>query len=429
MKNRLTEYEILSVTTNAAEETTVFCPPQIVRGPYLQQGTDSSIVIRWATDTAVRGQVRYSTERDKFATTLEETITCDHKLELSGLASDRKYYYSIGSSGVQTDDAGYFVTAPSKNQKPEQTRPLRIWVVGDAGRGNEIAGLVRDGYLKFTGDRHTDLWLMLGDNAYDTGTLDEYQRGVFDTYPELLRHSVLWTAIGNHDAGSANSLWQTGPYYELFTLPTDGEAGGVASGTAAYYSFDYGNIHFICLDSYGSDRSLDGTMCTWMVRDAAASDKDWLVAFWHHPPYTKGSHDSDLELELIEMRRILPLLEDAGVDLVLGGHSHAYERSYLIDGHYGFSDSFSLEMKKDGGSGREDDSGPYKKSYSTPHAGTVYIVAGTSALADRVMLHPAMYTSLSIPGSLVLDVDGKRLDVKFIDEHGEVQDYFTIEKS
>ena len=265
---------------------------------------------------------------------------------------------------------------------------------------------------------------------YDTGTLEEYQRGVFDMYPQLLRNSVLWTAIGNHDAASANSNDQTGPYYELFTLPTRGEAGGVASGTAAYYSFDYGNIHFISLDSYGSVRAPNGAMFTWLAQDAALSDKDWKIAFWHHPPYTKGSHDSDEEIELIEIReRALPIIEEAGIDLVLCGHSHSYERSYLIDGHYGLSHTFTSRMKKDGGSGREDESGAYQKPLLGSHSGTVYIVAGTSALADLVSPHPAMHTSLSIPGSLVLDIQGKRLDLKFIDQHGEVKDYFTMKKT
>ncbi len=408
--------------------------PRVVRGPYLQQGTDSSIIIRWATDAPAQSLVWYGTAPDRLALSLTEmTITCNHKVKLSGLMPDQKYYYSVGThAGVQqhgTEDC-FFVTAPAKELAPELLRPIRIWVVGDAGRGNDVAALVRDGYRKFTGTRHTDLWLMLGDNAYESGTLDEYQRGVFDMYPEFLRSSVLWTAIGNHDAGSANSLLQTGPYYELFCTPTCGEAGGVASGTAAYYSFDYGNIHFICLDSYGSDRSPAGAMFTWLAQDVASSNKDWNIAFWHHPPYTKGSHDSDTEIELVEMReRALPILEEAGVDLVLGGHSHSYERSYLINGHYGFSDSFIEEMKKDGGSGREDESGSYQKCHPSSHGGTVYIVAGTSGLADQVSAHAAMHTSLSIPGSLVLDVQVHRLDVKFIDERGEVRDYFTMKKT
>lgn len=66
-------------------------------------------------------------------------------------------------------------------------------------------------------------------------------------------------------------------------------------------------------------------MFTCLSRDVAASNKEWKIAFWHHPPYTKGSHDSDFETELVEMReRALPILEAAGVDMVLGGHSHSY---------------------------------------------------------------------------------------------------------
>jgi len=407
---------------------------RIIRGPYLQLGTESSIVIRWATDAAVQGKVWYGAAPDKlFVTSTETVATADHKVELSGLTPGTKYYYAVGTPvAVQaggTEDY-YFVTAPSRNLASESRWPTRIWVVGDSGRANDVAARVRDGYLKFTGLCHTDLWLMLGDNAYGTGTFEEYQRGVFDTYPDILRRSVLWPAIGNHDAGSASSFLQRGPYYELFTLPTRGEAGGLASGTAAYYSFDYNNIHFICLDSYGSDRSPNGAMFTWLAADAAASDQDWTIAFWHHPPYTKGSHDSDIELELVEMREgALPILETAGVDLVLGGHSHAYERSFLINGHYGTSDSFTPEMQKDGGSGREDQSGPYEKLDSAPHGGTVYIVAGTSALADQVSPHAAMYISLSTPGSLVLDVQGLRLDATFIDDQGEVKDYFTLKKT
>ncbi|WP_337885222.1 metallophosphoesterase family protein [Fischerella thermalis] len=423
----------MTVIYPEAKQGTVIENLQIVRGPYLQQGTSSSIIIRWATNAPVQGVVWYGTDPDRLCFKHQETtITSDHIVELSGLTKDTKYYYAIGTvAGIQiggTEDY-FFVTAPSQESVSVGLRPIRIWVLGDAGRGNDVAASVRDGYLKFTQTRHTDLWLMLGDNAYDTGTYEEYQRGIFDMYPQVLRSSVLWTAIGNHDARCANSQLQTGPYYELFSPPTRGKAGGVPSFSAAYYSFDYGNIHFICLDSYGSDRSSSGRMLNWLADDLAASRQDWKVAFWHHPPYTKGSHDSDTEIELIEMREVvLPIVEEANVDIVMCGHSHSYERSYLINGHYGSSDSFDEQMKKDGGSGREDESGVYQKPLLASHAGTVYIVAGTSALADHVSPHPAMYTSLSIPGSLVLDVQGKRLDVKFIDCHGQVNDYFTIKK-
>ena len=106
------------------------------------------------------------------------------------------------------------------------------------------------------------------------------------------------------------------------------------------------------LESHGIDRSPAGAMMTWLEQDLAATAQDWIVAFWHHPPYSKGGHDSDVEVELLQMREnAVPILDDYGVDLTLTGHSHSYERSFLIDGHYGDSATFSGSMKIDGGDG------------------------------------------------------------------------------
>src|SRR5688572_25498648 len=94
-------------------------------------------------------------------------------------------------------------------------------------------------------------------------------------------------------------------------------------------------------------------MLTWLENDLAATVQPWIIAFWHHPPYTKGSHNSDTESDLIQMRQnALPILENYGVDLVLSGHSHSYERSYFIDGHYGLSGTFSSMHQIDSGDGR-----------------------------------------------------------------------------
>ena len=163
-------------------------------------------------------------------------------------------------------------------------------------------------------------------------------------------------------------------------------------------------------------------MLGWLERDLASTNQPWIIAYWHHPPYSKGSHDSDTEIELVQMREnVLPILEAAGVDLVLSGHSHSYERSFLIDGHYGPSSTFSAAMKKNGGSGRADGAGAYRKSTfgMAPHEGTVYVVAGTSGQASAGALdYPAMYTSMSVPGSFVVDVNGNRLDATFLDSTG-----------
>jgi hypothetical protein len=273
---------------------------------------------------------------------------------------------------------------------------------------------------------------MLGDNAYNDGTDSEYQAAVFDTYPEILRQVALWPTLGNHDGYTADSDTQSGPYYDIFTLPTNGEAGGLASGTEAYYSFDYANIHFICLESYETDRSTGGAMLTWLESDLSENDKPWVIAFWHHPPYTKGSHDSDTEGNLKDMREnALPILDAWGVDLVLGGHSHSYERSYLLDGHYGTSGTLDASMIRDGGDGREGGDGAYEKSGTVPvtNEGAVYAVAGSSGkISGGSLNHPAMYVSMNTLGSMVLDVAGNRLDAIFLDSDGAVGDSFSITK-
>lgn len=404
----------------------------ITRGPYLQLGTSSSIVVRWRTNIATDSWVQFGSSPTTLANAVSSpTPTTEHQVTLNGLSADTLYYYSVGTTSqvlAGANSSHFFATAPT----PGTAQPTRIWVIGDSGTANSNAAAVRDAYLNFAGTRHTDLWLMLGDNAYQSGTDAEYQAAVFNIYPTLLRQSVVWPTLGNHDGASADSATQSGPYYDIFTLPKNGEAGGLASGTEAYYSFDFGSIHFVVLDSFETSRAPNGAMLTWLANDLAATNQPWIIAFFHHPPYSKGSHDSDTETALIEMRQnALPILEAAGVDLVLSGHSHSYERSYLLDGHYGPSATLTPSMIRDGGSGRENGTGAYQKSAlaSVPNEGAVYAVAGSSGkISGGLLNHPAMFISLNRLGSMVLDIDGNRLDARFIDNTGATGDYFTIVK-
>ena len=404
----------------------------VTRGPYLQIGTPTSMIVKWRTNSATDSRVRYGLDPLALNSFKDNsTVTGEHEVQLTNLIPNTQYYYSIGSTTTVLaggDSNHFFYTSPPDGV----AYPTRIWVLGDSGTANANAAAVRDAYLNRTGSQYTDLWLMLGDNAYSTGTDNEYQAAVFNMYPDLLRISPLWPTLGNHDGASADSATQTGPYYNIFKLPTQGQAGGLASGTEAYYSFDFGNIHFICLESHETNRAVNGTMMTWLQNDVNSTNKDWIIAFWHHPPYSKGSHNSDTESQLIEMRQnALPILEQAGVDLVLTGHSHSYERSFLIDGHYGGSSTFSSAMKKDGGSGRIDGTGAYEKPTDglAPREGAVYAVAGSSGQASGGLLnHPAMYISLNSLGSMILEVNGSRLDATFIDQAGVTRDYFTILK-
>ena len=345
-------------------------------------------------------------------------------------------HFAVGTTNVTftgADSNTFFITHPPIGV----AKPVRAWVLGDPGTRKKEQYRVRDAYYQWNGYRTTDLWLMLGDNAYSSGKEEEYQGAVFNAYDAMLRKSVLWPCLGNHDAGSASSPVQSGVYYDLFTLPAQAQAGGVMSGTEAYYSWDYANIHFVSLDSSDSDWSEDGLMVRWLKADLEANKQDWLVAFCHHPPYTKGSHDSDKDKDsdarMRKMRQVvLPLLEQYGVDLMLTGHSHAYERSFLLDGAYSqswnISDHANFKSSQDG---RADGTGLYTKPTRgpAPHEGAVYVVAGSSGqIGGGSLQHPAMCISLNVLGSLVLDFDGQRMDATFLDDKAVVRDYFTIQK-
>ncbi len=123
------------------------------------------------------------------------------------------------------------------------------------------------------------------------------------------------------------------------------------------------------------------TLCTpqvqWIKKDLAANkNKDWVIAYWHHPPFTMGSHNSDKEDELVKIREnFIRILEREGVDLVVCGHSHLYERSKLINGHYGLENTFNDKQHSVSNStafyNGSHNSCPYIKSTNVTTKGTV----------------------------------------------------------
>ena len=405
---------------------------RIERGPYLQCGTHESMMVRWRTDKLAGSTVRFglSPTNLRFSARMPGLHT-DHVVVLTNLMPDTRYFYALatntlsGTNEQLTASTNSFVTAPV----PGTVKPIRAWVLGDSGTRRPVQHAVTAGFYKFNGDRHVDLWLMLGDNAYNSGTDTEYHGAIFLAYVDMLRRAVLWPSLGNHDGGSASSPAQAGYYYEAFTLPTQGQAGGVMSGTEAYYSYDYANAHFIALDSHDSDRSANGLMMRWLKADLASNTQTWTIVYFHHPPYTKGSHDSDNDRDgdgrSRHMREnFLPVLEDAGVDLVLCGHSHAYERTPMMAGHYGRSTNFNYSYLIDPRHGSEP---PYRKQHRS--RGTVYVIAGSSGQTSGIKAaYPSMLYAVNTPGSVALDIDGNRLDLSFIDTNAIRRDYFSIVK-
>lgn len=424
--------------------------PKLLRGPYLQTATSQTILIRWRTDVSTRSRVKYGTAPDKLDRQTDDAgLTTEHIVRLTGLQPDTRYYYSIGSykDVLQGDAANTFTTLPEAGK----TGTYRIAALGDCGDNSVNQRQVKEQLLKYLGNNPLTAWILLGDNAYSSGMDAEYQTKFFNVYKDdLLKQYPLFPAPGNHDYNDSDisAKWaqvthQTS-YYQNFSMPSEGESGGVPSHTQAFYSFDIGNIHFLSLDSYGKEDSVyriydtTGPQVTWIKKDLAANkNKDWVIAYWHHPPYTMGSHNSDEEDELIHIREnFIQVLERNGVDLVLNGHSHDYERTRLIKGHYGMANTFDpAKHNVSNSSGRYDggnNAAPYIKD-SIRNTGTVYVVSGSAGKLggkQKVYPHNAMYfADADHGGSSLLEIQGNRLDLKWICADGTIRDQFTIMKN
>src|SRR5439155_382598 len=151
----------------------------VTRGPYLQTGTPTSVVVRWRTDVATNSRVCHATAPvnqtpPDLACIDDPALTINHEVPLSGLSPDTTYFYAVGTTTKTLAGGGadhFVLTAPT----PGTPKPTRVWVLGDSGTANASPAAVRDAYFNCTGTRHTDVWLMLGDNAYNGGTDAEYQ--------------------------------------------------------------------------------------------------------------------------------------------------------------------------------------------------------------------------------------------------------------
>ncbi len=427
------------------ELTGTYASPKVSRGPYLNQSTTTGVIIRWRTTVPTQSKVTYGTSLSSLsASVTDSTLKTEHNVQLKSLSSNKKYFYTVGNLAgkLQGDSNNYFKTSPVISSTPK----VRILAMGDMGTGQTTQKNVRDAYLNYLGKNTSDIWMLLGDNAYEAGRDTDYQKNFFNIYQQTLtKNHVLWLAPGNHDYGNSADRQKDHniAYMDIFSLPKNGEAGGVASGSEAFYSYNYANIHFVALDSYGWEtgdtRLYDttGPQVAWLNKDLAAYKQQWTVVYFHHPPYTMGSHSSDVDSELIQIRgNLVRILERYKVDLVLNGHSHSYERSFLINGHYGLENTFGASNTISNSSGKYDGSSnscPYIKSATDVKNGIVYAVVGSSGKvrgASAGYPHSAMYYSdITNGGALVIEIEKNRLDAKWICADGVIRDNFSMMKN
>lgn len=451
---------------------------QLLVSPYLQPGnapalTKEEKVLIWQTDSIPGDfKVEFSlTDEHKKSTAkatsvklnLKNKNTFLYRANLSKLKFDSKYTYKVFAN-EQPIAEGSFTT---RTKKPQ----TKFAVFGDCGAGTpqqaEIAYQVYQQNPQFV--------LVTGDNVYRSGLENEYRKNFFPYYTSkeanplsgapLMQSIPFYMLLGNHDVYGAdldktpdglayfyyNDLPLNGPATEL-TVKATGNEERVKSFKSnsrprfpkmSNFSFDHGNVHIICLDANPYANPLDPTLVQWLAEDLRNSKADWKIVSYHHPGFNSSKAHYDYQY----MRLLSPVLEQLGVDLVLTGHVHNYQRTLPL--------TFAPKLDSTGThyvvtpEGRVDGKFTLDESFDgitkTKPNGIVYIVTGAGgaplydpSLSGKPDLwkHDPQDNWVPFTTKIVSDIhsftlietDGKKLVLKQHDGKGIVFDEITMTK-
>jgi 3',5'-cyclic AMP phosphodiesterase CpdA len=207
---------------------------------------------------------------------------------------------------------------------PNKDGSIKFAVLGDTGTGGSDQVAVARQLAAFREKMEFDFVLLLGDNLYGSERPRDYSRKFEVPYKPLIDAGVkFYAALGNHDDPNQRN-------YKLFNM--NGER---------YYTFKASltsNVRFFALDS----NYMDPVQLQWLEKELAASGSDWKIAFFHHPMYASGRHGSDLILR----EQLEPLFVKQGVNVVLTGHEHFYERIRPQKGIQHFVMGNSAKLRK-----------------------------------------------------------------------------------
>jgi predicted MPP superfamily phosphohydrolase len=280
----------------------------LVRGPYLQSVTTDTIIVVWETDTPSHGEVVYG-KTEPYARVVDPAVGARHAVTLASLAPYTVYHYRVESDGAPLSEDAAFRTAAGPDQAG-----FTFVVFGDTRMQHQIHRAVVARILALAPDfvLHTGDLVTYGYSASEWEIFFEIER-------ELMARVPLFPVPGNHEGNTPH-------YLDLFYLP----------GNERWYTFDYGNARFVCLQVDGvADFAPGSEQYAWLEETLATNTQPWLFVTFHVPPYSSLREDA----EEIAVREVLaPLFEQHGVDVVFNGHHHNYQRStvngvtYIVTG-------------------------------------------------------------------------------------------------
>jgi 3',5'-cyclic AMP phosphodiesterase CpdA len=464
---------LLLIITGAASGQILEVPPYIQPGNASDLHHEKKVVI-WQTDST---SAHFTVEFRKGKNFDEEHGIHQGKVERVKLEFNGKvsWLYRAYLDHLEFDhDYAYRVKAETRlfAQNSFRTRThhhkTKFAALGDCGTGSP--GQAAVAYQIF--QRKPDFALLTGDLVYSNGQASEYKGRFFQQYlapvatinrgGPLMQQIPFYTVLGNHDI-RANDLREHADgmaYFYYMDLPRNGpdpgyapEVLGSSKQLAAFkertadrhpkisnYSFRHGNVHMVVLDANTYVNPQDTVLTNWLRKEFKHHKNEWRIVSYHHPAFNSSNAHYYYQV----MRVLSPLFEELGVDLVLTGHVHNYQRTHPLKfvpekdkkgrwqiGSDGRVDgTFTLDQKFDG------------KTVTKPD-GIIYVVtgAGGAQLYDaEISNKPSMWEhsprSNWVPYTtkLISDVhsftwvetDGHVLKLSQIDSKGNLLDEITM---
>lgn len=281
--------------------------------PYLQFATGDSARVMFETTRPVTGVVRYGETSDFTRKTELAEPAMLGELVLEGLKPDEPYFYKV----ELTDDKGQKIASDVLSFQTAAPRgtPISFAIISDTQDNPAVAGKLagyiwgqRPGFMIHPGD-------LTGTGSQKGDWTDEFFTGGMG---ELLGRVTMYPVLGNHEQDAIH-------YYRYFSLPAP----------EYFYKFSQGDADFFMIDT-NRDVSPGSEQYEWLERELSASDARWKFAVHHHPPYSSDENDygdtwkgrstrGDLRV-----RQLTALYDAYGVDMVMTGHIHSYERTWPI---------------------------------------------------------------------------------------------------
>lgn len=246
-----------------------------------------------------------------------------YRADLEGLTPGTLYAYEIRVSGTAATPESLGRPLRFRTVDPAVTS-FQFLHFADSGDGGDAQYSI----MREMSREDPAFILANGDLAYDLATHADFERNYFGVYHDLMAEVPFFATLGNHE------YFTEAGRPALATRVSPPAAGVPVPDRGRYYSFDWGNAHFVALDSnWPLIEAAQGRnpMLDWLEADLRRTPKFWRIAFFHHPGYSTGKHRNEIEAQLVR-NLVVPILERYGVQLAFHGHEHMYQRTYELRG-------------------------------------------------------------------------------------------------